>query len=258
MRSSSSGATGTRAGSIHGSICAGYASVRCAQRSSSRTLNQSAGEELGESVFHTLGNTKKSAALRLEHAFANTVIQKDEELVVEAINVEQQDRFPVDIERVPGENFEELLEGTEAAGQRNESVRFFSDERLASMHGAGDVEFGKAVMRNLEINEDLGDDTDNSAVGGQSGFGNCFHEADVRSAVNETDIASGEGPAQLFRSGSVDRIDSACRSAENRDVSNHRDKNIKRGDEDQNTREELGRPLLCAKAIGLKKWGGLD
>ncbi len=68
---------------------------------------------------------------------------------------------------MPGENLEELFEGAEAARQRDEGVGLLSNERLAGVHGAGDVKLGDAVMRDLEIDEHLGNDADDLAVGCQ-------------------------------------------------------------------------------------------
>ncbi len=67
-------------------------------------------------ILHRIDCKKKFTALWLEHAFGDTVIEEEEEFVVEAVNVEQKDGLGVDFEGVPGENFEEFFKGTEAAG----------------------------------------------------------------------------------------------------------------------------------------------
>ena len=120
-----------------------------------------------QGIFDGVGDEEELAVLRLEHAFGDAVVEEDEELVVEAVDVEQKDGLRVDFEGVPGENLEELFEGAEAAGEDEEGVGFFSDEGLAGVHGAGDVELGDAVVGDLEIDEDLGDDADDLAVSGQ-------------------------------------------------------------------------------------------
>src|SRR6202044_103706 len=51
-------------------------------------LNQCTGEKLAERVFHILSDADKFAALRLEHAFNNAVIEEDQEFVVETVDVQ--------------------------------------------------------------------------------------------------------------------------------------------------------------------------
>jgi hypothetical protein len=152
-------------------------------------------DQLREGGFHGVGYEKQLAALRFEHTFGDAVVEEDEELVVEAVDVEKEDRLRVEFKGVPGKDLKELFEGAEAAGKRDERVGFFSDERLAGVHGAGDVEFADAVMRDLEIDEDLGDDTDNLAFCCQGCFGNGLHETDIGPAVDDADVASGEAAA---------------------------------------------------------------
>ena len=72
--------------------------------------------ELRESVLNCIGYKKKFPTLRLEHAFGDAVVEEDEEFVVEAVDVKQKDRLGVDLECVPGEDFEEFLKGTETTG----------------------------------------------------------------------------------------------------------------------------------------------
>lgn len=63
------------------------------------------------------------------------------------------------------------------------------------MHGVNDVELGDAVVGDLEIDEDFGDDSDDVALGGKSSFRNGMHEADVGTAIDETYVAFREDAA---------------------------------------------------------------
>jgi hypothetical protein len=152
-------------------------------------------DELREGPFDGVGYEKQLAALRFEHTFGDAVVEEGEELVVEAVDVKKKDRLRVDFKSVPGEDLKELFEGAEAAGESDEGVGFFSDERLASMHGTSNVKFADAVMGDLKIDEDLGDDTDNLAVFCQGRFGDSLHETDIGPAVDNADVASGKGAA---------------------------------------------------------------
>jgi hypothetical protein len=77
---------------------------------------RNAGDELRKGLLHRIGYKEEFTALWLEHAFGNAVIEEDQEFVVEAVDVEQKDGFGVDLEGVPGEDFEEFFKSTEAAG----------------------------------------------------------------------------------------------------------------------------------------------
>jgi hypothetical protein len=100
---------GTRAGFIRGSICGECASARRA--SSNRFVTDeyivwqhprlvggvsSEAEQVGlsynatevrESILHRIDYGNEFTALRLEHTFGDTVIEEEQEFVIEAINV---------------------------------------------------------------------------------------------------------------------------------------------------------------------------
>jgi len=155
------------------------------------------------------------------------VIEEDEELIVEAVDVEKKNGLGVNFERMPGENLEEFFEGAEPTREGDECVGFFSDERLASVHGARDVEFGDAVVGDLKIDEHLGDDANDLSVSGQGCLRNSPHETHIGSAVDEADVASSERVAKFLGGGAVDRTGSIGGGAKDSDVTNHRDEDIK-------------------------------
>ena len=118
-------------------------------------------------MLNGIGDEEYLAALRLEHAFGDAVIEKGEELVIEAVEVKQEDRLVVELEGLPGENLEHLFEGAEAAGKDEEGIGLLAHESFASVHGVGDVELGDAVVGDFEVDEDLGDDADDTASSGE-------------------------------------------------------------------------------------------
>jgi hypothetical protein len=85
-------------------------------RSRMGSLNCNARDKLRKCVLHAVNDYQEFAALCLEHAFGDAVIKEDQELIVEALNIEQKDGLGMDLEGVPGEDFEEFLKGTEATG----------------------------------------------------------------------------------------------------------------------------------------------
>jgi len=74
----------------------------------------------------------------------------------------------VELEGLPGEDFEHLFEGSETAGKDEKSVGFFAHESLAGVHGVGDVEFGNTLMGDLEIDQHLWNDTYDAASGSEA------------------------------------------------------------------------------------------
>jgi hypothetical protein len=62
------------------------------------------------------------------------------------------------------------------------------------------------VVGDFEIDEDFGDDSDDTATGGKGGFCDSLHEADIRSTVDKPYVALGDSAAELKGSFAVDRV----------------------------------------------------
>ena len=176
---------------------------------------------MGECVLNRIGYEEDFEALRFEHAFGDAVVEEGEELVVEAVDVEQDDGLLVKLEGLPGEDFEHLFEGAEATGEDEEGVGLLTHECLASVHGVGDVELGDAVVGDFEIDEDLGDDAYDAASVGETGFGDGAHEADGGSAVDKADVLLREGAAEVLGGSGVDGVGSVGGGAEDSQVVDH-------------------------------------
>lgn len=123
------------------------------------------------------------------------MVEEAQEVIVEAIDVEQEDWLVVEAEGLPSEDFEHLFERSEATRKNEEGLRLFGHEGLASVHGVDDVKLGDAVVGDFEIDEDLWDDTDDVAAGCEGRLGDGLHKAYIGSAVYEADVAGGEGCA---------------------------------------------------------------
>jgi hypothetical protein len=74
---------------------------------------------------------------------------------------------------------------------------------------------------NLEVNEHLGDDADNTSSMQKSGFSHGPHEADVSAAIDKTDVLLGEQVTKLDSCIMISRVCPARRGAEDSNVSDH-------------------------------------
>ena len=174
--------------------------------------------ELGQRVFYGGGYQEIVAVLLFEHALGDGVIEEGEQGIVEAIDVEQQDGFRVEPEGLPGEDFEHLLEGSEAAGEDEEGVGLLAHESLAGVHGVDDVELRDAAMGYLEINEDDGYHSGYISPRSDGGVRDGLHKADVRASVDEAYVASGESGAQLRGGVTIDWVDAVGRGTKDSEV----------------------------------------
>jgi hypothetical protein len=121
--------------------------------------------ELPQGFFYAVGYEEDFPVLRFDHALGYAVIEEGEQFVVEAIDVQQEDRFLVEFEGVPRENFEEFFKRAKASGESDEGVCALSHEGLARVHGVGDVQLSYAMVGYFEINQDFWNDADYFAAG---------------------------------------------------------------------------------------------
>jgi len=171
-----------------------------------------------EGFVDGIGDEDDCAVFGLEHSFGDAMVEEGEQRRVEAVGVEEEDRLGVDFEGLPGEDFEELLEGAEAARQGDEGVGAAADEGLAGVHGVGDVQLGEAVVGDFEVDEKGWDDADDAAAGVECALGDGVHEADFGSAVDDADVALGEGAAEFERGGAVDGVGAVGGGAEDGNI----------------------------------------
>ena len=125
------------------------------------------------------------------------MVEEAEELIVKTIDVDEHSWFLVQAEILPGENLKHLFKRAEAARQNEEGIRKLGHLRFARVHICGDVQLGDSAVSDLEIDEDLRDDAYDSPLAGETGLGDCFHEAHIGSAIDDTNV--------LLRKGSTER-----------------------------------------------------
>lgn len=113
-------------------------------------------------------------------------------------------------ELAPGQDFTEFFEGAEAAGQCNESLRKFGHAGLARMHRIDHFEMGETLVINWAAfdffaHQGLRNDADDLPAGCQAGVGNDTHQADIATAVNQTNVPLGQCRSECRRCGVVKR-----------------------------------------------------
>ncbi len=113
------------------------------------------------------------------------VVDEGEEIVVKSGDIKEAERFHMEAELAPGEDFAEFLESSETAGEGDEAVGEFSHEGFAFVHGIDDAEVGEFDFSEFFFDEELGDDADDFAAVVDDGIGDAAHESDVASAVDE-------------------------------------------------------------------------
>lgn len=126
---------------------------------------------------------------------------------------------------LPGENLKHLFERAEAAGQDEKGIGEFSHLGLTGMHGGSDVQFGKAAVRDLEFNERFRNNSDDSPLTGETGFGDGFHQAYIGATIDNTDVLFGETSAQRDSGLYVERIRAVRGGAEDGCIADHSVKN---------------------------------
>jgi hypothetical protein len=80
------------------------------------------------------------------------------------------------------------------------------------------MELGDALVGDFLVDEDVRDDADDVAAGGECGVRDCAHQADARAPVDEAEAALRECAAELFSGGAVLRACAVCRRTEDGDA----------------------------------------
>ena len=108
-------------------------------------------DERVEEHFGVVGHDQHLSVLRTDEPLGNRVIEERGELVVEARDVEQTERLGVQPELRPCRHLDDLFDGPETAGQRDEPVAELLHHRFAVVHRRDDVELGQTVVADLRV-----------------------------------------------------------------------------------------------------------
>jgi hypothetical protein len=74
------------------------------------------------------------------------------------------------------------------------------------VHGVDDVKLRDAVMGDLEIDEDVRDNSGDIASGGEDGVCYGLHESYAGTAIDEANAARGEGSTKIVSDLAVDGL----------------------------------------------------
>ena len=118
---------------------------------------------------------------------------------IETLDVEQHHWLADEAELIPGQHFEQLFEGSETSGERDEPVGEFGHPRLATVHRISNLQLGQAQVADLRGDEALRDDADHVAAAGQHCVGDGSHQTQATPSVDEADAASCHRRAQVGR-----------------------------------------------------------
>ncbi len=135
----------------------------------------------------------------MDEAVVDGVVHEGDEPVEVAFDVEQTAGLFVKTELPPGDDFEELFERSEPAGQRNERVGERSHQRLALVHRTDHVQLAHAAVCDLAGRERLRDHADHPSAGGERGVGQRAHQSHAAAAVDDSQAALREQPADKLR-----------------------------------------------------------
>lgn len=139
-------------------------------------------------------------------------------MVVVAAGVEEANGFVMNTKLGPGEDLEEFIEGSQAAGECNESIGKVGHHHLTFVHGFDDVERCNTVVFEFTRLEEAGDDSSYVTAGGEGGIGDGAHEAGAAAAVDEGDAALGQERSQMSGGLGVVWVDAAAGGAEDTDA----------------------------------------
>ena len=138
-----------------------------------------------------------------EKTIVDDALQKGTEIVVVAVDVEQTAGLLMNVELAPGEHFKHFVQGANAAGERDETIRQLGHAHLSFEHGLDDLEFGAAGVTDLKIQQRPSDDADHFATGLEAGVGDTSHQPDAAASVDKTNVLFGEALTGISCSGEI-------------------------------------------------------
>src|SRR5579863_5938151 len=114
------------------------------------------------------------------------MLDEPEERRPVAVDVDDHDRLVVKPQLLPGDDLDRLVERAEAARQHHEAVGELEHALLARMHAGNDDHLAYPGMPDLAVAQQLRNDADDTAFGGERRIGGQSHEADMAAAIDES------------------------------------------------------------------------
>ena len=155
------------------------------------TRNLPRGQQIERGRWGRRG-AKQSANFWSQHGDLDGVVEEGLHRSPKSSDIEEGDGLRVIAELDAGERLERLFERAETAGCHDERVSKREHHRLALVHRFDDVKLREARVRDFEIDERLRNDADRFAATGEDFVGEHTHQAAMRTAVDECQVARGE------------------------------------------------------------------
>ena len=141
-----------------------------------------------------------------EEVLGRHLVEKGNEIIVIAIDIEQADRLAVLAQLPPGPYLEQFLHRADTTRQGDEGVGEVRHLGLARMHGLHDIERAQIEMGDFLQGEKFGDHANNPAASLHRRIRQLPHQADLTTAKDDLDTDPGEMGADILRRGSKGRI----------------------------------------------------
>ena len=109
-------------------------------------------------------------------------------------------------ELAPRPDFEQLLEGADATGQREKRVAAFGHHHLALVHGLDDMQLVQPGVAELARHQRLRDHADDRRAGGERRIGHDAHQPGTPAAVDELPAAPADLTADGLRGIGVNNV----------------------------------------------------
>ena len=148
----------------------------------------------------------------MHETFPDDRLQHGEQMVPIAVDVEDDYRLLVQVELTPGGDFHGLVKRAQPAGEYHERIALGIHHLLALMHGVYHMQFGDALMANLDLVEKFRNDASDMAAGIDGSVGDPSHQSAASSAIDDPHSIAGDQPAKVICSLGIDRVAAGCRA----------------------------------------------
>lgn len=139
-----------------------------------------------------------------------------EEGVPEAVNVQEDHGFGMQVEPLPGQQFNDLFQRSDATGSDDESIRLVIHQLFAFMHG-GHNDGLHLIEQTFPTAEEGGHDANHTSACRMGRAGRGAHQSDPAAAVHKTPTRLCRRCAKGSSCLSIDRVSSIGRAAEQAD-----------------------------------------
>src|ERR1051326_1755836 len=135
----------------------------------------------------------------------------------ETADVDEHHGLPMEVELLPGDDLDRLVERPEAAGKHDERVGELEHRALAIVHARNHAELRQRFVRDFETAKKFGNHADDFAAGAERRVGEDPHETDPPAAVDEADASGGDRLTEPGGGAAVSFVDPDRRAAEHTD-----------------------------------------